>query len=224
MKDELIVNEMFVSIDGEGKTAGMLTTFIRLAGCNLRCKWCDTAYALLREQGTAQSAESVAAAVTTPAVTLTGGEPLTQPAAVQLTALLMARGVTVNVETNGSLPVDALLALPHAETHLLVTMDWKLPSSGMEGRMQEEHFAALREGDVLKFVIASPEDLVRARKVTESLQPRCWVYLSPVFGALEPEALVDALKQWHAEGMDVRRLRVQLQLHKIIWNPERRGV
>lgn len=222
--DTLIVNEIFVSIDGEGKTAGMLTTFIRLAGCNLRCAWCDTAYALKKEQGKAMSVEKVIAAVTTHAVTLTGGEPLEQPAAVELVRQLMDKGIAVNVETNGSRSTDALLALPHADTHLLVTLDWKLPASRMEGQMHLPSFVALREQDVLKFVVASEADLDRAYTVLDELHPRSLVYFSPVFGAIEPVALVDALRRRHEMGHDVSRLRVQLQLHKIIWHPDERGV
>lgn len=222
--DTLIVNEIFVSIDGEGKTAGMLTTFIRLAGCNLRCAWCDTAYALKKEQGTPMAVEAAVAAVTTQAVTLTGGEPLEQPAAVELVRQLMAKGIAVNVETNGSRSTAALLALPHADTHLLITLDWKLPASRMEAQMHRPSFAALREQDVLKFVVASESDLERAYAVLDELRPRALVYFSPVFGAIEPVALVEALRRRHEAGHDVSRLRVQLQLHKIIWHPDERGV
>lgn len=222
--DTLIVNEIFVSIDGEGKTAGMLTTFIRLAGCNLRCAWCDTAYALKKEQGTPMAVADVVAAVTTRAVTLTGGEPLEQPAAVELVRQLMEKGISVNVETNGSRDTAALLALPNADTRLLITLDWKLPASRMEGQMHRPSFAALREQDVLKFVVASVSDLDRAYAVLDDLRPRSLVYFSPVFGSMEPVALVDALRRRHEGGHDVSRLRVQLQLHKIIWHPDERGV
>lgn len=222
--DTLIVNEIFVSIDGEGKTAGMLTTFIRLAGCNLRCAWCDTAYALKKEQGTPMAVADVVAAVTTRAVTLTGGEPLEQPAAVELVRQLMEKGISVNVETNGSRSTAALLALPNADTHLLITLDWKLPASRMEGQMHRPSFASLREQDVLKFVVASDSDLERAYAVLDELHPRSFVYFSPVFGSMEPVALVDALRLRHEAGHDVSRLRVQLQLHKIIWHPDERGV
>ncbi len=222
--DTLIVNEIFVSIDGEGKTAGMLTTFVRLAGCNLRCAWCDTAYALKKEQGKAMMVEDIVAAVTTHAVTLTGGEPLEQPAAVELVRQLMEKGIAVNVETNGSRSTEELRTLPHADSHLLITLDWKLPASRMEAQMHRPSFAALREQDVLKFVVASDADLDRAYAVLDELQPRSFVYFSPVFGAIEPVALVEALRRRHEAGHDVSRLRVQLQLHKIIWHPEERGV
>lgn len=220
----LVVNEIFVSIDGEGKTAGMLTTFIRLAGCNLRCAWCDTAYALKKEQGKPMAVAEVVAAVTTRAVTLTGGEPLEQPAAAELVRQLMAKGIAVNVETNGSKDTAPLLALPHADTHLLITLDWKLPASRMESQMHRPSFAALRGQDVLKFVVASSADLERAYAVLDELQPRSLVYFSPVFGAIEPVELVEALRRRHEAGHDVSRLRVQLQLHKIIWHSDERGV
>lgn len=222
--DTLIVNEIFVSIDGEGKTAGMLTTFVRLAGCNLRCAWCDTAYALKKEQGKPMSVAEVADAVHTHAVTLTGGEPLQQPAAVELVRVLMERGIAVNVETNGSRDTAPLLALPGADERLLITLDWKLPASRMEGQMHRPSFAALRGQDVLKFVVASDADLDRAYAVLDELHPRSLVYFSPVFGAIEPVALVEALRRRHEAGQDVSRLRVQLQLHKIIWHPDERGV
>lgn len=220
----LVVNEIFVSIDGEGKTAGMLTTFIRLAGCNLRCAWCDTAYALKKEQGTPMAVADVVAAVTTQAVTLTGGEPLEQPGAVELVRQLMAKGIAVNVETNGSKDTATLLSLPGADSHLLITLDWKLPASRMEAQMHRPSFAALREQDVLKFVVASAADLERAYAVLDELQTRSLVYFSPVFGAIEPVELVNALRRRHESGHDVSRLRVQLQLHKIIWHPDERGV
>ncbi|MCQ2363982.1 MAG: radical SAM protein [Akkermansia sp.] len=220
----LVVNEIFVSIDGEGKTAGMLTTFVRLAGCNLRCAWCDTAYALKKEQGTPMAVSDVVAAVTTRSVTLTGGEPLEQSAAPELVRQLMAKGIDVNVETNGSRDTAPLLALPQADSHLIITLDWKLPASRMEAQMHRPSFAALREQDVLKFVVASVADLERAYAVLDELQPRSLVYFSPVFGAIEPVVLVNALRSRHESGHDVSRLRVQLQLHKIIWHPEERGV
>lgn len=222
--DTLIVNEIFVSIDGEGKTAGMLTTFIRLAGCNLRCAWCDTAYALNASQGKPMTIAELVTAVTTHAVTLTGGEPLAQPAAVELVRQLMEKGIAVNVETNGSRDTTPLLALPHADDRLLITLDWKLPASRMEGQMHRPSFAALREQDVLKFVVASAADLDRAYEVLDEIHPRALVYFSPVFGAIEPVELVEALRRRHEAGHEVSRLRVQLQLHKIIWHPEERGV
>lgn len=222
--ETLIVNEIFVSIDGEGKTAGMLTTFIRLAGCNLRCAWCDTAYALKPTQGKPMAIAEIVSAVTTRAVTLTGGEPLEQAAAVELVRQLMEKGIAVNVETNGSRETAPLLTLPNADKLLLITLDWKLPASRMEGQMHRPGFAALREQDVLKFVVASAADLERAYAVLDEIQPRSLVYFSPVFGSLEPVELVEALRRRHEAGYDVSRLRVQLQLHKIIWHPDERGV
>lgn len=219
----LIVNEIFTSIDGEGKTAGMLTTFVRLAGCNLRCAWCDTAYSLKKTQGTRMEVQDIVEQIRTHAVTLTGGEPLHQADALDLVDALTARGISVNVETNGSKSIARLIDTADPRK-LIVTMDWKLNSSGMEHAMLESNLPLLRKRDVLKLVIGSRIDLTRAHDIINQNKLACMVYLSPVFGAIEPVELVDAVKQWHAEGMDVSRIRVQLQLHKFIWHPERRGV
>lgn len=219
----LIVNEIFMSIDGEGKTAGMLTTFVRLAGCNLRCQWCDTAYAFSKKQGENMEVEDIVERIHTHAVTLTGGEPLAQKEAVKLVDALTKRGIAVNVETNGSKYIVPLFEVTEPRL-VTVTMDWKLNSSGMESYMHAANLIALRKRDVLKFVVGSQTDLIRAHDIVKNTPMACRIYLSPVFGAIEPVELVNAVKQWHAEGMDVSRIRVQLQLHKIIWEPERRGV
>lgn len=219
----LIVNEIFMSIDGEGKTAGMLTTFVRLAGCNLRCSWCDTAYAMKKTQGTRMEVQDIVEQIRTHAVTLTGGEPLHQADALDLVDALTARGFAVNVETNGSKSIARLLDTSNP-SKLIVTMDWKLSSSGMEHAMLESNLPLLRKRDVLKLVIGSSQDLTRAHDIIKNSELACRVYLSPVFGAINPQELVEALKMWNYEGIDVSRVRVQLQLHKFIWNPERRGV
>lgn len=219
----LTINEIFVSIDGEGLTAGQLTTFVRLAGCNLRCAWCDTAYSLQKTQGKPMSVQEVADSITTRAVTLTGGEPLAHKETVALVRELIKRGHKVNVETNGSKDILPLLQAAPAPS-LLVTMDWKLPSSGMERHMLAENLHHLRKNDVLKLVIGSQEDLQKAREIVQHSFGNYFVYLSPVFGAIEPVELVEALKRWHAESVYTDRVRVQVQLHKIIWEPERRGV
>lgn len=219
----LIVNEIFMSIDGEGKTAGMLTTFVRLAGCNLRCSWCDTAYAMKKTQGTRMEVQDIVEQIRTHAVTLTGGEPLHQADALDLVDALTARGFAVNVETNGSKSIARLLDTSNP-SKLIVTMDWKLSSSGMEHAMLESNLPLLRKRDVLKLVIGSRQDITRAHDIIKNSELACKVYLSPVFGAINPQELVEAVKLWHFEGMDMSRIRVQLQLHKFIWNPERRGV
>lgn len=222
----IAVNEIFQSIDGEGVTAGTLTTFVRLAGCNLRCAWCDTSYALLHKQGHMMNISDVLEAVQTDNVTVTGGEPLFQGgAAVQLIRDLMTTHL-VNLETNGSMDFRPLLKDKFAH-HLRVTMDWKLPSSHMEEQMNAELLEALRPRDVLKLVCGSMRDLDRAYKVIKDLQAvsKAKAYISTVFNHLHPRDVVERMKEWHKwHELDMTRIRFQLQMHKFIWEPDKRGV
>ncbi|MBQ8927940.1 MAG: putative 7-carboxy-7-deazaguanine synthase QueE [Oscillospiraceae bacterium] len=214
--------EHFISINGEGQRAGELALFLRFAGCNLQCDWCDTAWAnapdvpfvqadlqMLLEIARAASGEGVRN------VTLTGGEPLLQKESPVLIRALCSLGMRVEIETNGSIPLTPFLG----EARAVFTMDYKLPSSGMEPRMCTENIPLLRAQDTLKFVCASGEDLARAAWVLEAFRPACAVYLSPVFGRIEPAAIVDFMKARH-----LGNVRLQLQLHKFIWDPEKRGV
>lgn len=220
------VNEIFESIDGEGVTAGTYTTFVRLAGCNLRCAWCDTSYALLAKQGETMDIATVLEAVQTDNVTVTGGEPLAQGAAsMQLIRELMTTHL-VNLETNGSMDFRPLLRDKFA-SHLRVTMDWKLPSSHMEEHMNHELLKALRPRDVLKLVCGGPRDLDRAEEVIKELQrvshAKC--YVSTVFSKLHPRDVVERMRYWSEEHeLDMTRIRLQLQMHKFIWEPNQRGV
>ncbi|MDD6708370.1 radical SAM protein [Eubacterium pyruvativorans] len=221
MSVNLTVNEIFGSIDGEGLTAGGLACFIRLAGCNLRCSYCDTGYALEAGDGREMTIPEILAKVRRIGyrhVTLTGGEPLIHPGAEELIDALLEEGHLVNIETNGSVPVR-----PYQKPGVMITMDWKCPGSGMEEAMLPENPELLREGDVLKFVCEA-SDFDEVRRVLEEHSLRCWVYLSPVFGKVRPEQLVDFLKSLADSGMDTEKIRVQVQLHKVIWDPEERGV
>ncbi|MBR1885589.1 MAG: radical SAM protein [Schwartzia sp.] len=211
MPNELRVNEIFFSIDGEGKRAGCLAAFIRLAGCNLRCSYCDTAYAY--EAGKTMSVREIVGAVDGwKNITITGGEPLGQEVHGLLEAL---RSHSVNVETNGSVDV----APYHGYPHVFFTLDYKCPSSGMEAAMLGKNFRTLRPRDVLKFVVGTVEDLQTARRVCEACEPVCPVYISPVFGKIEAREIVEYMKAERCEHW-----RLQLQLHKYIWDPEARGV
>ena len=211
MQNEWSVNEIFFSIDGEGKRAGSLAAFIRLAGCNLRCSYCDTAYAFT--EGTPMRAEEIAEAVKGwKNVTVTGGEPLCQDVHALLQRL---REHEVNIETNGSVDVTPY----HAYPWVFFTLDYKCPSSGMESSMLEKNFQTLRPQDVLKFVVGDMEDLRTAQRVCEKYEPRCLVYLSPVFGKIEAKAIVEYMK-----SARYKNWRLQLQLHKYIWPPDARGV
>lgn len=205
------VNEIFFSIEGEGKHSGELAAFIRLTGCNLRCFYCDTRYAFI--DGDEMSAAEIAEAVKDYRnVTLTGGEPLIQNCHELLKLL---GGHEVNIETNGSIDVSEYLNY----ANVFFTMDFKCLSSGMMAAMSDRNLTLLRDRDVLKFVVGDKNDLAMAETVTANIPTSPLIYISPVFGRIEPREIV--------EFMQARRLqhwRLQLQLHKIIWSPEERGV
>lgn len=207
------INEIFHSLQGEGLHMGLPTVFVRLTGCNLRCRWCDTTYAY--DEGEDMALDDVLAAVaayTTKRVCITGGEPLHQEeATIALARSLVGQGYTVSVETNGSLPVDQLV-----KSDVEVVMDVKCPSSGADREMRLENIGMLRDTDQLKFVIEDEGDLSHAKTILEGQRPRCAVILSPVGGTV-PEWLAGRVLE---EGLDVR---VLPQLHKLIWG-NRRGV
>lgn len=217
------VAEIFVSINGEGTRAGQLAVFVRFQGCNLCCSYCDTQWANQPDTPcrTMTAAEIKAEIYKTGVrnVTLTGGEPLKQEHILELLELLAQDNqFHVEIETNGSVPLAPFLNM---ENRPSMTMDYKLPSSGMEAFMCLDNLALLQRQDMVKFVSGSTTDLERARVVIDEydLTQRCAVYLSPVFGQLEPETMVEFLKQHRMNGVTL-----QLQLHKIIWDPNARGV
>ena len=215
--------EHFISINGEGQLAGVLALFLRFAGCNLRCDWCDTAWACGKDapheivslSRIAQIAED-AAAQGVKTVTLTGGEPLLQEHIADVMKRLGEMGLRVEVETNGAVPLK-----PFLPCGACFTMDYKLPGSGMENHMNTANFALLNSHDSVKFVVGSEEDLNRAAEIIDrfKLIDRCHVYFSPVFGKIEPARIVEFMTERNLNGV-----RIQLQLHKFIWSPEKRGV
>lgn len=216
------VNEIFKSIDGEGLRTGELTTFIRLAGCNLRCSYCDTCYALKNSNGMEMSVDEVvkkAKKMDYRNITLTGGEPLIHKDVDSLISKLCENGFYVNIETNGSVPIDKYIL----NKNILITMDYKVPSSGVEKSMNLSNLEKLRANDVLKFVIGKG-DFERVEQVIKNHSIKSYIYLSPVFSEIEPVELVYFMKNMHIKGIDTSKMRVQIQLHKIIWNPNERGV
>lgn len=213
------VAEKFVSINGEGARAGELAVFVRFKGCNLRCGYCDTKWAY-REDAPAQllSVEEICAfarGVTN--VTLTGGEPMLQDLA-PLCERLIADGHRVEIETNGSISIKEL---SEAAARPCFTLDYKCPSSGMEDNMLTENYKYLCGEDTVKFVVGDGTDLVKALEIINKyrLVGLCNVYLSPIFGSITAAEIVDFMKD-----NDMNGVRVQLQLHKYIWDPEQRGV
>lgn len=213
----LDVLEIFDSIDGEGLRAGELTTFVRLSGCNLHCKYCDTAYSIRRDNPEAKkmSVDKVIKAVKYHNVTITGGEPLLQDKTWDLAFSLASRGHSVNIETNGTYPV------PPAEKRpgIFITMDYKCPCSGHHTSMLPENFSNLGPGDVIKLVVDSEDDLEDGLRFVACINPQAWVYISPCWG-FDTAKIVDFMKAHNLQG----KFRVQLQLHKYIWDPKARMV
>lgn len=210
----LKVCETFASIQGESSQAGWPCAFVRLVGCNLRCAWCDTAYSY--EGGVERGLDDLVAEVLgfgLPLVEITGGEPLLQPDTPELARRLLAAGLRVLVETNGSLDISVL---PQGATAIV---DIKGPSSGEAARMDLGNLERLRPGDEVKFVIGGREDYAHMLGLLPRLDPRrVIINASPLFSQLPPATLVDWMV---ADRLPVR---LNLQQHKVIWPTERRGV
>ncbi|MEA4863636.1 MAG: 7-carboxy-7-deazaguanine synthase QueE [Victivallaceae bacterium] len=212
--DRLLVNERFVSIQGESTQAGRVCYFIRLAGCNLKCVWCDTAYAL---NGKPVEIEKLVADTVLSGVKLveiTGGEPLAQSGTPELAEKLLASGCEVMVETNGSFDISVL----PANTRRIV--DCKLPASGMEHCNLWNNYKHLTPLDEVKFVVGSAEDFHFALDVVNryGLADICPLLFSPVWNMVKFDELARWMVETNAPG------RMQIQLHKIIWGAEARGV
>lgn len=216
------VVEKFVSINGEGSRAGELAVFVRFRKCNLNCSYCDTKWANTDSaEAVMMTAESIAEYVRSTEVknvTLTGGEPLLQSDIYSLIELLMKQGNSVEIETNGSI---SIAELSRQEYRPLFTLDYKLPGSNMESTMLTDNYNYLNENDVVKFVAGSKSDLEKAVQIINkfNLTEKCRVYISPVFDSINPADIVGFM----AENK-LNSVRLQLQLHKFIWNPEKRGV
>lgn len=209
------VTEIFHSIQGESSYVGQPCVFVRLTGCPLRCTWCDTEYAFYG--GNEQSIEQILAKVDSYGchlVEVTGGEPLAQAQSLALITRLCDRGYQVLIETSGAIDIAPVDRRAH------VILDVKCPGSGMTDRMYWPNLSQLTMKDEAKFVLADRKDYDWAREILTQyeLTSRCAVLMSPVFGSLEPRQL--------AEWMLADRLpvRFQLQLHKLIWAPDMRGV
>ena len=216
MSDQsLEVNEIFFSIQGESSHAGRPCAFVRLTACNLRCSYCDTEYAFY--EGTERTiGEIVAEVVAFPCdlVEITGGEPLLQTPVHDLIRELLELGKTVLIETGGALDVSAV------DPRAILIYDIKCPDSGMAGKNRWENIALLKPVDEVKFVIGSAGDYQWSKeKITEyRLSERHQVLFSPVWGDLEPRQLAEWIL---TDGLNVR---VQIQLHKLLWGAETRGV
>lgn len=213
-EERLLINEIFYSIQGESSYAGRPCAFVRLTACNLRCVYCDTAYAFT--EGQWMTVESVLGEILkypTSLVEVTGGEPLLQKAVHPLISALLDAGKEVLIETGGSLDISDV------DPRAVLIYDIKCPDSGMVEKNKWENLGLLRECDEVKFVISSRNDYDWARQVMseKNLIPRHTVLFSATWHQLPAEQLA----QWILE--DRLPVRLQVQLHKILWG-EKRGV
>jgi 7-carboxy-7-deazaguanine synthase len=214
--ERLRVNEIFYSIQGESTWAGLPCAFVRLTGCNLRCVWCDTEYAFY--EGSHRTIAEIVAQIRKygcKLVEITGGEPLLQKSVHALFSALLAEGYTVLLETSGE---QDFAAVDH---RVIKIMDLKCPGSGESERNRWSNLDCLTQRDEVKFVLADRRDYEWARAVIaeRDLARRTnAVLLSPVFGTLEPATLA----AWILA--DRLPARMQLQMHKQIWDPTSRGV
>ncbi|EKS4342374.1 putative 7-carboxy-7-deazaguanine synthase QueE [Clostridium sporogenes] len=217
------VVERFVSINGEGRRSGQLAIFIRFAGCNLNCSYCDTLWANEKDVSyeliSSKDIYDYIKSQKIKNVTLTGGEPLMQKGIVELLKVLSKdKELYVEIETNGSVLLDEFLDIENSPSF---TMDYKLPSSNMENKMALDNFRYLTNKDTVKFVSGSIEDLEKAKEIIKkyNLVNTTNIYISPVFGKINLDTIVEFMKNNKMNGVNL-----QLQLHKIIWDPNKKGV
>lgn len=214
--DRLKVNEIFYSLQGESTRAGRPCVLVRLTGCQMRCTWCDSAYSF--HEGTWMTSDAVLAAVAThgcPLVELTGGEPLLQPAARPLLVALCDAGYEVMLETGGGVDVGDV------DPRVRRILDIKCPASGESENNRWSNLELLGPRDEVKLVLADEADY---RWACARLEEGDWagrvaaVHFAPVHGSLDPVALADWILR------DRLPVRLQLQIHKLLWGAETRGV
>jgi 7-carboxy-7-deazaguanine synthase len=211
----LKVNEIYFSIQGESSKAGLPCVFIRLTYCNLRCVYCDTAYAFYEGKDfTVDEILNEVSKFECKLVEITGGEPLIQQESLNLMERLCKEGYHVMLETGGSLPIENI------DKRVMIIMDLKCPSSGMLKKNNYDNITFLKPADEIKFVIGSREDYEWSKEIINkyNLTGLCTILFSVVFGQLEPLILVGWILE---DKLDVR---FQLQMHKFIWDPAAKGV
>ena len=210
--DSLRITEIFHSLQGEARSVGVPTVFVRLTGCPLRCQYCDTAYAF--EGGKQQAIADILRTVkdfNCDYVTVTGGEPLAQPNCLPLLARLCDQGLQVSLQTGGAMPIDDV------DERVSIVLDLKTPGSAEVGRNRVENIALLRPKDQVKFVICDRKDYEwsRAKMLEYRLTERAGeVLFSPSHEQLSARELAEWILQ------DRLRVRLQVQLHKILWGGE----
>lgn len=212
---ELDVHEIYRSIQGEARFAGSPCTFVRLSGCPLRCKWCDTVHAF--GKGTLLSVDAIVTSVEalgTLLVEITGGEPLAQSGSIALMRQLVNRGFRVMIETSGAIDIAPIPDAVH------IIMDIKPPGSGEAHSNRYENLEHLKITDEIKFVVASESDFQWVLDITTKyrLTKICQVLISPAFGLVKPQSVVE----WMLSTAEPFKL--NMQWHKHIWHPRTRGV
>ncbi|WP_435790099.1 putative 7-carboxy-7-deazaguanine synthase QueE [Clostridium sp.] len=217
------VVEKFTSVNGEGPLSGQLVVFIRFAGCNLNCGYCDTTWAnapdVTYNLMTSVDIYNYIKSTDIRNVTLTGGEPLLQEGIIELLQILSKDiSLHVEIETNGSVLLDEFANIENPPSF---NMDYKLPFSKMEDKMDLNNFKYLGNKDTVKFVCGSRQDLEKSKFIIDKfeLSDRINVYISPVFGEIDLKTIVEFMKDNKMNGVNL-----QIQLHKIIWDPNKRGV
>lgn len=213
------INEIFCSINGESRFAGLRTVFVRTFGCNILCNYCDTLYAVKGDDFKEMAIYEIIREVDKyecKRVTLTGGEPMLQRDALDLIDALIHKGYTVEVETNGAVDLANLVGKNYGN-RLLITMDWKCPGSGMRDKMIDSNLEILTTNNVVKCVVSDKADLEEIKRI-HSLT---WatVYVSPVFGRIEPKEIAE-----YIINEKLNDVVCQLQIHKFIWSADTRGV
>ena len=215
---KLLISEIFTSIQGESNYTGKVFFFIRLAVCNLDCSYCDTKYAFDKEKASVLSINEIVEQAVRSGISLveiTGGEPLLQKNVLSLCDELIENGLTVLMETNGSLLISDI------NPKVTRIIDCKCPSSGESGKMNFDNFSYMSANDEVKFVLVNEEDYIYAKSVISrhklaNITQK--ILFSPVLGKLEPKLL----SKWMIR--DKSSARLQLQLHKIIWPAIAKGV
>lgn len=222
----LKVVEIFSSIEGEGIRTGLPCVFIRLHGCNLNCSYCDSRYACEGNEYIEMNIPEILDEVehfNIPYVTVTGGEPLIHPHVYDLIDDLIKHDFEVNIETNGSVYLERIAEARkdnwYYNDNTIITMDYKCISSNMSEKMIPGNLNLLKDSDVVKFVVGSRDDLDQMRLAIKYLKCKAHIFVSPVFGKIEPEEIVNYILEY-----GLINVRVQVQLHKIIWDPSMRGV
>ena len=245
------VIEIFASIDGEGSRQGLLTTFLRLHDCNIRCSYCDTTYrygidSVFTEMTVAEVADIIES-LGNHRITITGGEPLLQEAAVvelidelnrrkaetmQDNILGRASSTCINDvdkfdkrERPNNSPYDfnietnGTIVSSFQRENVWFTYDYKTPSSLAEESMNVDIFEAATERDLIKFVVGSPEDLDCMRRIIDQYPIAAQIYVSPVWGQIEAASIIDYMKEYNLQNV-----RFQLQIHKFVWDSDAKGV